>query len=86
MRRFDPNAPIRLWLEKYGHQPVSKLAALAVISGLLLGCIAYFVDSIWLRALALIFWIGGCLFMFGLRRHPKANDDDKDSSGPRGLY
>jgi hypothetical protein len=86
MTGFDPSARWRMWLDRNGRRPVSKLAALAVIVGLLLGCLAYLSESTWIRLAAVSLWLGGTLGLFGFRRNSEANHGDKDLPGPGCLY
>jgi Flp pilus assembly protein TadB len=86
MTRFAPNAPATMWLKKHRHKPVNKLAALAIVSGMLLGSAAYLYENIWLKVLALLLYIGGCFFIFGLRGLRKKSRADKGSSGQDCLY
>jgi len=86
MRGVDPNAPMRMLLEREGRRPVSKVAALMVVSGFLLGCVGYLNESTWTRISALLLWLGGLYWLYGFRGRRKDDDDDMSSPGPGCLY
>jgi hypothetical protein len=86
MPRFDPTAPLRMFLERQGRRPVSNVAALMVILGSLIGCVGYLNQSTWIRITALLMWLGGMLSLNGFRRRRKEEDSDHNSPGPGCLY
>ena len=75
-----------MWLDRKGHRPVSKLAALVIAAGSLLGCVAYLSESMRMGIAAISLWLGGTLGLFGFRRHPEAKNGDKDLPGPHCLH
>jgi Flp pilus assembly protein TadB len=75
-----------MWLDRNGHRSVKKLAALAIVAGLVLGCVGYLYHSMWMRGVAVLLWLGGTLALFGFRRRSQANNGDKDAPGPGCLY
>ncbi len=86
MITFDPNAPMRMWLERYGRRPVNRFAALITVVGLLLGCVSVCFGTILLRILAVMLFFGGVRFLNGFRRRPIHRDDDEDLPGPQSLF
>jgi hypothetical protein len=83
---FDPNAPMRMFLKREGRRPVSKVAALMVVSGFLVGCVGYLNESTWTQISALLLWLGGLYSLYGFRGRHKGEDDDTSSPGPGCLY
>jgi len=89
MQRFDPNAPLRMWLEKSGSKSVNPLAAAMTIVGMTLLFVSGEFGWPVLGILSCALFFVGIVFLHGFRLRKirrDQDDDDDDQPSPGSLF